>query len=174
MRKLLTRHSVVQNFLPVLFAFGEQPRASEEGSGSLTVQKGPGNTYHLSYQLKYVERNGRRSGNPWSIRQTGVHHRHSKDKYSDFWLILHPVADSTAQQRLECLFSSLHDAPTAKYSPLKPHVVLLGSYIDNWRWYMRDLGDSFEKIVRSLLPIGTCRPLDQYSLTDIGEYIVNG
>ena len=45
MRKLLSCHCVVQSFLPILFAFGEQPRASEQGSGSLTVHKGPRNTY---------------------------------------------------------------------------------------------------------------------------------
>ena len=46
-----------------------------------------------------------------------------------------------------------------KYSPLKPHIVLLGSYFGNWQRYIRDLGDSFEKVVRSRLPTDASRTL---------------
>lgn len=48
MRKLLAHHGVAHSFLPVLFAFGEQPRASEEGSGSLTVHRSSKAIYRIS------------------------------------------------------------------------------------------------------------------------------
>ena len=39
MRKILTFHTVSPEFLSVLFACGDQPRVSEEGSATLNVTR---------------------------------------------------------------------------------------------------------------------------------------
>lgn len=104
----------------------------------------------ICYLYRYVERNGRSPGNPWSIRQTGVYHRYSPTDVSNFWLLLHPLVDSMAQKRLNKLYSTQNSFVHLKANALGLHILLISSYSDNWRWYLKDLGIAFTKIVRSL------------------------
>lgn len=99
----------------------------------------------ICYLFKYVEKNGRPNGNPWSIRQSGVYHRYSPKLNSNVWLLLHPLADSVAQRRLNDWYSRPHHS--LNINPLRIHILLLSSYLDNWRWYLKDLGNTFLNIV---------------------------
>ena len=102
-----------------------------------------------------MERNGRLHGNPWSIRQTGVYHRYSPLENSSVWLLLHPLANSIAQKRLNDCYSRPHCG--LNINPLRIHILLLSSYLDNWRWYLKDLGNTFLKIVSKVLLRFLCR-----------------
>ena len=35
---------------------------------------------------------------------------------------------------------------TIQRNPLRLHVLVFSSYFDNWRWYLKDLGDQFSKM----------------------------
>ena len=67
----------------------------------------------------------------------------------------------------------MYDMKEAKDSPLRPHTILLGSYIDNWRWYMRDLGVNFEKFVFTSAD-ELVHEFAQRPLTSAGEQLFDG
>jgi len=61
---------------------------------------------------------------------------------------LHPLADSVAQKRLNDWYSRPHCG--LNINPIRVHILLLSSYLDNWRWYLKDLGHTFLGIVSNL------------------------
>ena len=99
------------------------------------------------YTLKYVERNGRPQGNNWSIRQTVVYHQHTADN-TDTWIILLPKAESVFQRRLATVFSDTRSARAVQLDPTAVHLLLFSSYIENWRWYLGQLSETFLDAVR--------------------------
>ena len=62
---------------------------------------------------------------------------------------MHPLADSVAQERLNDWYSRPHSG--LNINPLRIHILLLSSYLDNWRWYLKDLGHTFLGIVSKSL-----------------------
>jgi hypothetical protein len=100
----------------------------------------------LSYQYKYVEKNNRRQGNPWSIRQTGVYHSYSASSDSNLFILLHPNEESRLQKRVEATLTTPSAMIPLHQSPLKLHLLVLSTYFSNWRWYLQDLGDVFSKM----------------------------
>lgn len=84
----------------------------------------------------------------WAIRQTGVYHRHVPNGSGNLWILLHPRPDSTIQARLEeCAFEwegrngSLDEWEMT-------HILILSSYFDDWRWYLKSLSAEVELLVR--------------------------
>lgn len=102
----------------------------------------------ISYLYRFVERNERRE---WTPRQMGIYHSQNKASNSHVWIILQPRPDS------ENLFAqhldSIRRVPEATKELLENsfrlHELLIGSFLDNWRWYLRDLGKEFQKQVRT-------------------------
>lgn len=172
-RKLLTYHEVSPAFLPVLFNCGDQPGISDEGSANVVYEKeGDGSfsvwsivlryqsmlpaltdNLDLSYQFKYAERNNHRQGNPWSIRQTGVYHHHSASTDSNLFILLHPNPSSKLQSRIEAAVGFPSTASAINENPLKLHTLVLSSYFDNWRWYLKELGDAFSTMADKAMTI---------------------
>ena len=99
------------------------------------------------YTYKYVERNGRSQGNNWSIRQTIVYHQRAADGMA-IWIILHPKSRSVFQGRLFKAFSDMQTAVEIHSDPEILHVMLISSYIENWRWYLSQLSEKFQDAVR--------------------------
>jgi hypothetical protein len=99
------------------------------------------------YLLRYVEKNGRSwSSNPWSIRRTGVYHRFCPKTKSSVFIFLHPKEQTKLQERIRSLCTRGESSmPWA--NPMRFHLLLLSSYLDNWRWYLSDLGRDFLKTV---------------------------
>ena len=164
MRKILTRHNVDQEFLHVLFAFGTSPNESECGSSNLSIKTRPDGSKgirfslclswlllicaDLSYQIRYVEENYRSPEQPWSVRQTGVYQYHSATRPFDFFIFLHPLVDSLLEQHLTHL--DVPEATSFCQDPYRLHALPFAAYLDNWRWYLRDLGEDFQSKVRGL------------------------
>jgi hypothetical protein len=107
----------------------------------------------LSYQFKYAERNNRRQGNPWSIRQTGVYHHHSASTNSNLFIFLHPNPSSRLQSRIEEAVAFPSTVSAINENPLKLHTLAMSSYFDNWRWYLKDLGDAFSTMADKAMTI---------------------
>ena len=96
----------------------------------------------MMYTFKYVERNGRAQGNNWSIRQTTVYYQRTTEG-ADFWIILHPKPESVFQRRLEKLFSDVQSTASVRLNPATVHLLLFSSYMENWRWYLSQLSETF-------------------------------
>lgn len=96
----------------------------------------------MMYTFKYVERNGRAQGNSWSMRQTTVYHQRTTEG-TDLWIILHPKTESVFQRRLERLFWDVQSTANVRLNPATVHLLLFSSYIENWRWYLSQLSETF-------------------------------
>lgn len=104
--------------------------------------------------MNYVEENFRKMINPWSFRHTGIYHHHSPQL--DLFIILHPNEGSVLDTRLcEWLgvfpvtsdVSSLQGISSLRREPNALHLFVLSSFLDNWRWYLRHLGERFSEMV---------------------------
>jgi hypothetical protein len=176
-------HQVSPGFLDVLCRFGDRQVSSDEGVGSVicnspdsssrgTLLPNPPSILlansldkDIFYQLRYPERNGRKHGDPWSLRQTGVYHRYSMPASGigqNFCLLLHPMQDSKAQKRISSAAASGMTATTIGLDPLRLHVMIISSYVHNWCWYLRYNTKNYLELVsnieRSLL-LGRSNPM---------------
>ena len=170
LRKILTRHAIKPAFLDLLFGLRAQEELSEKGYGLWSsntlgsLGRSPsilllvksliaGNIFlEICYQLRYVEYNDHAQGGPWSERQIGVYHSFSSaPNTKGVMILLHAQLTSKAQGRLEDAFSEGRYNQNSLTSPLRLHLLILSSYIDNWRWYMNELGSTCLRLVRIFL-----------------------
>ena len=170
--RILNKYNISASFVPVLLSFGDAPYVSEGGSSNLMQTSTSdglsrtstnNRTKHAlaygtppetsSYQLQYVERNLRNGLNPWSTRQTGVFH--SATEHFDLYIVLHPTKDTIFNQYLESIANddelSKRRVSALYHQPSGLHLSICSSYIDNWRWYLRDIGHSFKDVVSQYL-----------------------
>jgi len=162
MRKILVCHGITPDFLEYLLAYREKELPSDEGQGHAIVQSSSNRKHgkiasehaeagsdksleEACYLLKYAEQSGRPWGDPWSIRRTGVYHQIRVGLF-EVVILLHPVAESKARERIRALFSG-QGAGFPRAHPLHLHLLLLSTYITNWRAYLGDLGRSFVPMV---------------------------
>ncbi|GKZ53938.1 hypothetical protein AnigIFM49718_008723 [Aspergillus niger] len=154
MALLLERYVVHPSFIQVLLSFGRNIHISEAGNSLLCVDERENDAY-VSYQLNYVEKTNRRLI-PWSWRHTGVyHHRHQSSEHQrgyDFFILLHPNETSVPDERIldglgvfeEPRMKTGLSQNEARNQSILVHSLVLSSFICNWRWYLRYLGDQFE------------------------------
>jgi hypothetical protein len=158
MCEVLKRHQVPSGFLDVICRFGDRQVFSDEGVGSV-ICNNPNSSCRgtslpnlssiilannlvkdIFYQLRYAERNGRKHGDPWSLRQTGVFHRYSMPAEGvgqNFCLLLHPMQNSKAQKRISMAAQTGMTTRTIGLDPVRLHVLIMSSYVNNWCWYLR-------------------------------------
>ena len=143
MRQILTRYQINPAFLSILFSFGSEPHLTETGNNSLHNIKRPDGSRELCYLTRYAEENHRSRTTPWSVRHTGVYHLHSSTTPFDLFILLHPCPNSILEQQLFSLPPSSLDSVLA--NPFILHFLPFSSYLGNWRWYFRHLGEDFER-----------------------------
>jgi hypothetical protein len=107
-------------------------------------------TTDIHYRLQYVVRNFRNRGDPFSLRQTGVYHKFSRDVDESVWIILHPSADIQRRLRL-----ALQNIPTEcrKSNPMLLHLVFISSTASGWDQYIEHLRLELESFVIMQLSI---------------------
>ncbi|KAL9630915.1 MAG: hypothetical protein Q9164_006175 [Protoblastenia rupestris] len=158
-------------FLDFIFAFGKQDypqgfyfsgfryqiRLADSQSGLQLPDLGwSGRDYRLCYMLKSVERS-QGGGEPWSIRQTAVHHSFDVETGRASWIIV--KANQLLQDRIKsatgsrglpevCSFQSVDRAFA---STLATHLILCDCSGENWRWYINFLEDEFQAMTRRTL-----------------------
>lgn len=81
----------------------------------------------------------------WSLRHTGIYHHHDVSANFDLWIILHPVNGSILENKLTALADDEGVSRSMRsklyQDPFRLHLLIYSSYSDNWRWYLRFLGD---------------------------------
>ncbi|KAH6682289.1 hypothetical protein F5X68DRAFT_263268 [Plectosphaerella plurivora] len=147
--RLFSHHNVRLDFLRVLLSFGGEPHQSEANSANSTFVQLGDDAYTLLYKLNYVEDNGRRGLDDWSFRHIGVYHHHTPGL--DMFVLLHCQPASEVSMTLDDLMDDVdgQDEVMVEFRqglfthPAMLHHFVLCSYLDNWRSYLRHLGDRF-------------------------------
>lgn len=137
-------YKVHPDFLQVVLSFGDEPHVTEAGSTNFSLHLNGTEEARIAYELRYVELNKRvRSQDPWSLRHTGIYHHHKSDL--DLFIVLHPVQNSLFETCITNLEGNGPACAKICTDPFKLHSMLFNSYLDNWRWYFRYLGDIFSE-----------------------------
>ena len=97
-----------------------------------------------------MEKNDHLHGQKWSERQIGVYDRFGGDSKA-VMILLHANVSTKAHGRLQQAFSNGQYQQRTRTSPLLLHVLILSSYLDNWRLYLQHLGDwCLAKVMRNM------------------------
>jgi hypothetical protein len=103
----------------------------------------------LSYLYRFIERDDRQS--EWKFRQIGVYCAYVASSSSYLYVFLQPHPDSKFDSRMEMLQSRPDSTATLLADPFRMHEILIGTYFDNWRWYLREMADMFKSDVSILI-----------------------
>ncbi|KAH7350699.1 hypothetical protein BKA65DRAFT_243414 [Rhexocercosporidium sp. MPI-PUGE-AT-0058] len=163
--KILSRYQILPEFVDVVSGFGDKQSSSDEVSEPGMYSSLDGSNYEISYQVRYMERNNRSHGDPWSLRQTGVYHKYSAlsdaaATPTNLWILLHPMQNSVVSKRLENITAEdiRNDA-----NPLRFHLLITSSYIDNWRMYLHDMTREFLELESNLMT-SELRDREEYTM----------
>lgn len=101
------------------------------------------------YILRYPEEKPvqERGGEPWSIRQSAFYHQIRKADQRSIFILISPLEDSTAENRLEMWCRSCLSAASLRATSFGANEVLL-QHLDAWRVYLRYYENCTEKFVR--------------------------
>lgn len=100
----------------------------------------------LCYNIRYVERNGRGTGDPWSLRQTGIYQKYYPAAKRSVWILLEP--SKTLQERLRTILNSKRsDSDVGERSPMLLHTLILFMTASNWGSYLDDLDSEVKALV---------------------------
>ena len=172
---LLTNWNVDLAFLAVIASFGAKPRVSEPGydcfyskeedgsygkfqSLSVILTTNPSCATALCYLHRFIERDSPESS--YQFRQIGIYHSFTASTKSHVFILLQPHQDSTFDHRLRMAMRHPESAALLEKSPMLLHEILLGSYFDGWRWYLKQVAEDFQEDV--------CFPLNSSQLRSHG------
>ena len=155
-------HSYVSTGLEV-----EKPRhlyGEGRPSGMLNIQLTI--LTELCYTVQYVEENGRKDGDPWSSRQTGVYQQVHSQTRKSVWIIIQPSKHT--QEYLEQTFQDQGQKLYGPESnPMLLHTVILLTTSQNWEGYIEYLYSRFLKIVSRTLSHLLKSIFEQYPCSDV-------
>jgi hypothetical protein len=169
-QKIISHHSIFAPFLDVVLAYGSRTQEDEKcwdgchsrvceeeqevehsqrfGKASYLASESltDSNDQEFCYNLRYVERNGRNQGNPWSLRQTGVYHSYDRKSQKSIWIILQP--STFVLENIEHFVRSLtQDDFLSRGAYILLHCFILSSMEKNWRDYIEDLQARLNNLV---------------------------
>lgn len=107
-----------------------------------------------------MEKNNRRKGDPWSLRQSGVYHQISVSSRRSTWIILQSSNRVRAQLKL-ALKSNLEQGREIDENAIYFHIIFLASMADNWQEYLEYLHSQITSFVRV-----TIYPEKNFRITD--------
>ncbi|KAI9370377.1 hypothetical protein BJX61DRAFT_544665 [Aspergillus egyptiacus] len=146
MHALLNHYDIGIEFLELVQTFGQKPHVSDAGHGAMSVRRRANGAYDTQYLLPYIAEYGGGSSTKWTDRWLGVFHRFSPEENGpgrSLWIFLYANQNSEAQHRIQSI-GSLH-ADLSRH-PQSVHLAAFSSYIGNWRWCIRSLGEEVERM----------------------------
>ena len=96
-----------------------------------------------------MEQNQRQSSQPWSIRQLGLYHYQSVVEDFDLFIVLNCTQDSEMEKRILDLSTCAAARKTLLEDPCRLHLLPFSAHLDDWRWHLRYIGQSFSQKVRA-------------------------
>ncbi|OOF94503.1 hypothetical protein ASPCADRAFT_397324 [Aspergillus carbonarius ITEM 5010] len=142
LRRLMKLYEIDADFLDIVVSFGDKPRNSDAGLGEMKVKQRADGSYDMQYLLTYADEYKAYGSTKWTIRQIGVFHRYKPSGGGNLWIFLHAKPNTKLQQQFE---AKLTECPsTLGQDWFSLHSLVLSSYLVNWRWCIRGLGDQLE------------------------------
>ena len=144
MKKLLAHFDVFPQFLNHLHSFGLRHNAIGEDLPTISLQdNSPRNDlFELCFDLRYPEENGRRRGDPWSIRHTALYYQYDRSKDMSTSILIQP--SKRFQSQLMSLLTS--NMITGCRSTLLQHALFVSSEF-SWQKYVVSLEEKLEVLV---------------------------
>lgn len=106
----------------------------------------------MALVLKYPESNGRTDGaDPWSIRQTGVYQSFNIKSKSALWILLNPRHGNAADERVRHMLNAQEIMPSLRCQSPLIGLVVLSTFLINWRSYMAFYEEEELRMVSSKL-----------------------
>ncbi|KAF3904531.1 hypothetical protein ABW21_db0200956 [Orbilia brochopaga] len=135
-RRVLTYHRVFPPFFNIVHSYGYRCKEDNDTYDALYRNiTADSQDYEICYNLRYFERNGRDSGNGWSLRQTGVYHKYNSVKGKSIWIFLRPSERMTGMLedtlRNDCAKSSIDTKAVLIY-----HASFISSALYCWKDYL--------------------------------------
>jgi hypothetical protein len=100
-------------------------------------------TIEMQYRISYVEE----VPGGFATRQTGVYHHFVPNGPGSLWIFLNPRPRSILQTRLEKVARDAHTREISDQEWELMHLLVLSSYLGDWRWYLKSLSAEIERIV---------------------------
>lgn len=143
----MSQYDIDSSFFDLVVSFGDKPQSSDAGHGGMNVKQGENGAYDMQYLFTYAEDDNKGRGTvPWRIRQVCVFHRYDPSNSGNLWILLHATPQSKLQRQIEQTLSTSPAALLGEWSSI--HLLVLSTYLNGWRWCIRNLGDEIEKTVR--------------------------
>ena len=115
----------------------------------------------LCYNIRFFQRNGRTTGDPWSLRQVGVYQKHNGPRRCSVWIFI-SVGD-TPQKALETAKKpGVFDFGQSPINSSMFHGILLKTTAHEWQDYLQSLNAQLDLLVR------ITQPIDQPNLIVLG------
>ncbi|RAL04458.1 uncharacterized protein BO80DRAFT_462077 [Aspergillus ibericus CBS 121593] len=140
--RLMKLYEIEADFFDIVVSFGDKPRNSDAGLGEMKVKQRPDGSYDMQYLLTYADEYKVNGSTKWTIRQIGVFHRYKPSGSGNLWVFLHAKPSAKLLQQVETRFA---DGPSLLgHDWFSLHSLILSSYLVNWRWGIRNIGDQLE------------------------------
>ncbi|GFF98939.1 isoform 2 of receptor-interacting serine/threonine-protein kinase 4 [Aspergillus udagawae] len=156
LRKLVSQYDIDTSFFDLVVSFGDKPRSSDAGHGGMKVKQKEDGVCDMQYLFTYAEDDNRGGIASWRIRQVCIFHRYDPSGWGNLWILIHAKPQSNLQGRMEQILSTDPAALLGRWFSM--HLLVLSTYLGNWRWYIRTLGDEIEKTVNLALTLDLSNP----------------
>ncbi|PYH93159.1 hypothetical protein BO71DRAFT_382203 [Aspergillus ellipticus CBS 707.79] len=141
--KVMSLYGIDNSFFDMVYSFGDKPRISDAGLGEMKMKQRADGSYDMQYLLVYADGYKAQGSIKWTVRQIGVFHRYYPSGKGDIWIFLHAKPGSKVQRQLEARIAQYLETLYNYWFSL--HSLVLSSYLANWRWRIRGLGEELEK-----------------------------
>jgi hypothetical protein len=145
MKKLLTHFDVFPRFLDHLHSFGLRHHSIGEDLPTISLQPSSrrNDLFELCFDIRFPEENGRRQGDPWSIRHTALYYQYNWSKDTSTSILIQP------SKRFESQVTSLltSNAVAGCRSTLLQHALFVSSGL-SWQEYVVSLEGELKVLVR--------------------------
>ncbi|OCL06730.1 hypothetical protein AOQ84DRAFT_223520 [Glonium stellatum] len=157
--EILRNHRVQEGFIEVIRSFRYRECHTEEAFCGHWFSKTSIDHDEISYIFKYPERRYKTESEAWSIRQTAVYQAIDHQSKRSCWILLHPEYESKASECLKVALSVDERAAELIAQPLQQHIMLISTYLSNWRGYMEHHEEELLSISKDLMGIRFDAPL---------------
>ncbi|KAI8628747.1 hypothetical protein F5Y19DRAFT_476291 [Xylariaceae sp. FL1651] len=117
---------------PILGKSGESGHSNQEDDKLTPPVVG------ICYNIRHFECHGRSLEDPWSCRQSAIHHNYNTDEDWSDWIIIQPPLRFTRNFGNECLSGSNH--------PMELHLHYLSTGVAGWREYLNYLSNNLKAL----------------------------
>ncbi|KAJ5794878.1 hypothetical protein N7457_001477 [Penicillium paradoxum] len=142
--------------------FGGKPLSASIGEGGIMVQTGDNGIKDINYNITFPVET---STDSWTMRQTGVFHRHNPKEQQNLWVFFHVGKETPAENHIRN-YVFLTSQPTVQSTWAAMHSAALFSYLPSWRSYIHYLGSKVEKLVDHSLTMNMSQTEDSSWTSD--------